>query len=98
MDDIEVQYQPPANFQISLGDLATVQPHKKDSPSKGFQVRGGPWERPGAGGQVDSDERVAAPPQNGNSRLDMSNAQEFPAFGVSGDESGLGGSAWGPKR
>ena len=82
MDDVEVQYQPPAEFTINFDDYSASS--KKDSSpakSKGFVVKGGPWEKKGK--------------KNAES-VDTSSANEFPAFGgpMNGDGN-VNGSVWG---
>lgn len=70
LDDTEVQYQPPGDLQINFDDLASTGT-VKESP-KGFTVRGGPWEKRRTNQALQS--------EYGHG-LDVSSAQDFPAFG-----------------
>lgn len=69
--------------------------------SKGFQVRGGPWEKNGGGvaAAADNGDKEANGAQRGKGGVDMDSAQEFPAFGLDNSSQVNGGaSVWGPKR
>ena len=85
MDDIEVQYKPPAEFTINFDDYSASS-KKDNSPAKpkGFVVKGGPWEKKG---------------KKNTESVDTSSANEFPAFGASmNGEGSVNGSVWGKRN